>query len=443
MGNPVYEQLLERLGEASPQPRLTAIQRLTELLGDPQHSAPVVHIAGTNGKSSVSRMIESILRSYGLRTGLFVSPHLEVFNERIVIDGEPVDDETLTRTWNELLPIFEFVDVELIAAGELPVTFFEAMTALAFVIFADAPVDVMVIEVGMGGEWDATNVVHASVAVFTPIDLDHMKQLGNTTAEIARTKAGILKSGALAVTAEQTDDVLEVLRESAESHSVKLIEAGADFSLQSATGAVGGQIITVRGLRGEYVDVPLSLYGTHQAQNASLAIAAAELLLAEQSSLSMEYLVEALSTVSSPGRFERISADPLILVDAAHNPHGASALVKTLVETFPERECGFLIGTLSDKDRESIVRKLGSISNTFFVSTPLSERAISAEALANTVRDQLADAEVHERDSIADAFESFRDWVSGSESRVGVVTGSIVFIGDILTYSKNRQEDHE
>lgn len=432
MTQTVYEQLLSRLGEAHPAPRLTAMRRLVDLLGDPQATAPVVQIAGTNGKTSVSRMIEVLLRSHGLRTGLFTSPHLERFNERIQVDGEPVDDFTLEQTWSEISPIIEFVDAELVAAGELPVTFFEAMTALAFAVFADAPVDVMVIEVGMGGAWDATNIADASVAVFTPIDLDHTKQLGGTRAEIARTKAGILKPGTVAVTAIQHSEALESLRAAAEELGIELREAGTAFELLESSGAVGGQLISVRGSEGTYSELPLALHGSHQAENAALAIAATEVLLADAGALNSEVLADALSLASSPGRFDRISTDPLVIADAAHNPHGARALVKTLHETFPGRECAILLATLQDKDIEGIVSNLAEASQVFFVSAPTSDRALSVEALANAVRDVAPDAEVNEREQLNDAVSSLLDWVGGSDNRVGVVTGSIVFIGEVM-----------
>lgn len=438
MTESVYEQLLTRLGEAHPQPRLTAMRRITELLGDPQHSAPVVQIAGTNGKSSVSRMIEILLRAHGLRTGLFVSPHLERFNERIMLDGEPVSDAVLESAWTELQPILEFVDAELVDASELPVTFFEAMTALAFTIFADAPVDVMVLEVGMGGEWDATNVADASVAVFTPIDIDHVQQLGSTPTEIARTKAGILKSRSLAVTAEQSEEVLSVLETAAEAQGLTLIRALHEFELLESTTAVGGQIVSIRGKLGEYREIPLALHGRHQAQNAALAVVATELLLAENQALSAELLAEALEAVTSPGRFDRISTDPLILVDAAHNPHGAASLVGTLHETFPGRECAFLIGTLLDKDAAGIVTTLGSASQTFFVTSPNSDRALPSEDLALICQDSLPDAQIFERENLIDAVESLRDWVGGAEDRIGVVTGSILLIGEVMSYVHNQ-----
>ena len=437
MSDDIYRLLTTRIGEANPQPRLTAMRRLVDLMGDPQSAAPVVHITGTNGKTSVSRMIEVLLRAHGLRTGLLTSPHLARFNERIVIDGEPVSDEQLAQAWQELEPILGFVDSELGAAGEPPVSFFEATTALAFAVFADAPVDVMILEVGMGGEWDATNVADADVAVFTPIDLDHTKQLGSTREEIARTKAGIIKPNSAVVSANQTPEVLGILTETARRIGVSLFIADQDFGLEQAATAVGGQVIDVRGVRGSYPDLPLSLHGRHQSENAALAVAAVEILLAGDDALNPEILAEALSIATSPGRFERVSRDPLIVVDAAHNPHGARSLVRTLHDTFEGKECAFLIGVLSDKDARGMVMELGNASQTFFVTAPPGDRALATEQLAHEIRDALPDAQVHERDELPDALDSLRDWVAGDPDRIGVVTGSILLVGEAITYARN------
>lgn len=439
MGEDVYTQLLGRIGEANPQPRLTAMRRVVELLGDPQQTSPIIHITGTNGKTSVSRMAELLLRAHGLRTGLLTSPHLERFNERIMLDGEPVSDEVLEQAWQELNPILQFVDSELTASGEAPVSFFEATTALAFAVFADAPVDVMVLEVGMGGEWDATNVADADVAVFTPIDIDHAQQLGATREEIARTKAGIIKPRSVVVSAAQEPEVMAVLEDVSQSSGVSLVVAERDFGLDQATSAVGGQLMSVRGVRGQYTDVPLSLHGRHQAHNATLALAAVEQLLSGEASLNPEIVTEAFGMATSPGRFQRISVDPLLLVDAAHNPHGARSLIATLRETFPDREPAFLIGVLNDKDAEGIVEVLSDAASTFFVTSPPGDRAMPAEHLAQVVRDVAPEAMIHERDALPDAIESLRDWVGGAPNRVGIVTGSIMLVGAVLAYVRQEQ----
>jgi len=430
------DELLKRIGEGHPQPRLDAMQRLVELLGDVHRCAPVIHITGTNGKSSTSRMIESLVRAHGLRTGLLTSPHLVELNERIVLDGEAISDERLTRAWSELAPVLDFVDAELVAKEEAPITFFEAVTALGFVAFADAPVDVMILEVGMGGAWDATNVADASVAVFTPIDLDHTRQLGSTIAEIASTKAGIIKQGSTVVSARQQPEALEQISRVAEAHDSRVFVEGRDFSVAQALHAVGGQLLAVQGVYGSYDDIALPLLGDHQAQNASLALAAVELFLAQDSALSADLVREGLATASSPGRFERISQEPLLFVDAAHNPHGMRALTETVSLTFPHHSVGVLIGVLDDKDIVGMAEPLGAIAETFFVTAPESTRALGIHECANALRDTLPDAVILERDSLIDGLESLRDWVAESEDRVGLITGSVLLIGEVLQYAR-------
>jgi len=263
----VYAELLTRVGEGRPERRLDATRRAVEVLGDPQKAYPIIHITGTNGKTSTSRITESILRAHGLRTGLLTSPHLERFNERILIDGQPIADEALARNWEEIKPYLELVDQELETSGRARLTFFEAITALGFACFADAPVDVAVIEVGMGGEWDSTNVGDGTVAVFTPISLDHMAVLGDTIAEIARTKAGIIKDGATVVTARQMPEAMRELEAAAAKHGASIIAQPAQFDVTATSVAVGGQLIDVRGTAGAYDGLTLPLYGDHQAQN--------------------------------------------------------------------------------------------------------------------------------------------------------------------------------
>ena len=246
----VYAELLARVGESAPQPRLDATRRALELLGDPQRSYPIVHITGTNGKTSTSRVTESILRAYGLRTGLLTSPHLVRVNERIVIDGLAISNRALAANWEDIRPYVALVDGELVAAGEEPLTFFEALTVLAFASFAEAPIDVGVIEVGMGGEWDSTNVADGQVAVFTPISLDHTQRLGATIQQIARTKAGIIKPVASVVSAAQVPEALAELERAADLTESTLKVEGSAFELTESTVAVGGQVISVRGLAG-------------------------------------------------------------------------------------------------------------------------------------------------------------------------------------------------
>ncbi|MEG2490555.1 MAG: Mur ligase family protein, partial [Aurantimicrobium sp.] len=333
----VFQELSVRLGEGNPQPRLEPTRRVVELLGDVHRAYPIIHIAGTNGKTTTARLIEAILRSYGLATGVFTSPHLVSFNERILLDGVPVRDDVLVTNWLDVKPYVELVDAELEAKGEPRLTFFEVMTILAYGTFADAPVDVAIVEAGLGGEWDSTNVADGVVAVFTPIALDHTDRLGKDLDAIARTKSGIIKPAAMVVSAAQNPVVRAVLEEAADLTESTLTfvsttdtpEVGNPIAVVSRAVAVGGQLVTIQGAAGRYEDLFLALYGDHQAENAALAIAAVEAFLGGASqALEQAVLDEAFATVSSPGRLQLVAADPTVLVDAAHNPHGAASLAK-------------------------------------------------------------------------------------------------------------------
>lgn len=431
----VYEELLARIGEQAPQPRLEATRRAVELIGDPQRTYPVIHITGTNGKTSTSRIVESILRAYGLRTGLMTSPHLVRVNERIVIDGRAISNRTLAENWADIRPFLLMVDAELLAKSEEPLTYFEALTVLAFASFADAPIDVAVLEVGMGGEWDSTNVADGQVAVFTPIALDHTQRLGTTISQIARTKAGIIKPAASIVSAVQTSDAQIELERAADLTESKLGFEGDAFELLSSAVAVGGQLISVRGLAGTYSDLFVPLFGEFQGHNTALAIAAVESFLGEGSqALVTDVLAEGLATVSSPGRLQVIGGEPTVIVDAAHNPHGATALAAALKEYFTFDEIAFVIGVLDDKDAAGIVEALAPVANRFYVTTSQSERAIAPEDLLETVR--VFSEETTDFDSLSEAMELARAWAGENERRAVVVTGSISLVGEALALAE-------
>lgn len=431
-----YEELLARIGEAAPQPRLQPTRRAVELLGDPQRSYPVIHVTGTNGKTSTSRMIESILRAYGLRTGLVTSPHLVRPNERIVIDGEPISNRDFAANWADIRPYLQLVDAELIENGEEALTYFEAFTVLAFAAFADAPVDVAVVEVGMGGEWDSTNVADGQVAVFAPIALDHTQRLGSTIQQIARTKSGIIKPLASVVSAEQLPDAIVELERAVElTESTLKVEGGA-FALESSTVAVGGQVIAVRGLAGTYRDLFLPLYGTHQGHNAALAIAAVESFLGEGSqALVGDVLAEGLATATSPGRLQLIGKEPTVLVDAAHNPHGAVALADALRAYFTFDEVVVVLGILQDKDAAGIIAALAPVASRFHVTQSQSERAIGSEELAELVHEGAPEIPSVEFPTFADAVASAREWADEAPRRAVVVTGSITLVGEAIALS--------
>ena len=435
----VYEELLERVGESAPQPRLEATRRAAELLGDPQRAYPVIHITGTNGKTSTSRMIESILRAHGLRTGMLTSPHLERVNERIVIDGVPISNAAFVSNWRDIRPFLDITDAELELSDQEPLSFFEALTLLAFAAFADAPVDVVVLEVGMGGEWDSTNVADGQVAVFTPIALDHQARLGNTIAAIARTKSGIIKPAASVVSAAQVPDALAELQRAAELTESTLAVAGSDFELVTDTVAVGGQVITVRGIAGTYADLFLPLFGDHQAGNAALAIAAVESFIGGGTlPLNQDVLAEGLATATSPGRLQVVGTEPTVLVDAAHNPHGAGALAVALTEYFTFDHVSAVIGILGDKDASGILHALDGVVDDFVITQSTSERAVPAKDLAAIATAIAGAARVTVEPSLEAALELARERASKTEKGAALVTGSITLVGDAIIYARKQ-----
>jgi dihydrofolate synthase/folylpolyglutamate synthase len=434
----VYEELLDRIGESTPQPRLSATRRAVELLGDPQRAYPVIHVTGTNGKTSTSRMIESVLRAHDLRTGLLTSPHLERVNERIMIDGEPISNTAFVSNWRDIQPFLALTDAELTGNDEQPLSFFEALTVLAYAAFADAPIDVAIVEVGMGGEWDSTNVADGQVAVFTPIALDHMARLGSTIAEIARTKSGIIKPAAAVVSAKQTTDAVVELERAADLTESSIEFEGAGFELLSNTVAVGGQVISVRGLAGTYSDLFLPLFGDHQALNAALAIAAVESFIGGGTvTLAPEVIAEGLATATSPGRLQVVGIEPTVLVDAAHNPHGARALAVAITEYFTFDSVTAVIGILGDKDARGIIEALEPVVNQFVVTQSTSDRAVDAAELGQLVASIAGADRVTVEPSISAAMGAARSRASRSDKGAVLVTGSITLIGDVMTMASD------
>ena len=328
----VEDVLDSRWPETKIEPSLDRIAHLMTLLGDPQLSYPVIHVTGTNGKSSTARMIESLLRARGLTTGLVTSPHLHSITERIQLDGQPITPAKFVEAYDELEPYLAVVDAESINNGGPAMSYFEAVTGLAFTVFADAPVDVAIVEVRMGGRWDATNVVIPDVAVITPIGLDHMDYLGETIEAIAAEKAGIIKQGSIAVIAQQQPEAAEVLLRRAVEVEAPVLREGLEFGVVDRTLAIGGQLMTLHGITGDYEDIVLSLYGAHQASNASVALAAVEVFFGGGDRMNDDNVHLAFAEVKSPGRLEVLRRSPTVIVDAAHNPHGAAVLAHALEE---------------------------------------------------------------------------------------------------------------
>lgn len=436
----VYQSLLTRVGEANPRPRIEPVRRLAELIGSPQLSFPVIQVAGTNGKTSTSRAIESLLRAHGLRTGLFTSPHLIDLTERFQLNGVPVSGNVLEEIWEELHVPLQVLDAELVAAGKGPITFFEAIAVLAFAVFADAPVDVAVIEVGMGGEWDATNIADAQVAVFTPIDLDHTQILGADIETIARTKAGIVKAGSTVVTAAQPGAALGEIVTAAEREDARLFVCGRDFDVTEDLLAVGGRQVSLRGLHGhEYGATFLPLYGAHQAQNVALAVAATEAFFGSERPIPEEALHEGLGQLTSPGRLQLIATDPIVYVDAAHNPHGAEALAQAVTESFAFAELALVTGMMSDKDAHGVLTELLPIADALFLTPVESPRSLDVEELFQVAGTIQHDGATEVLSSLVEALDAARAWAAEADGRAVLVVGSVMLAGEALLYARDQE----
>jgi dihydrofolate synthase/folylpolyglutamate synthase len=429
----VEDALLARVPENKIRPRLQPTARLAELLGDPQKAYRVIHVTGTNGKTSTSRFIERLLREHGLRTGRFTSPHLVKLNERMSLDGEPVSDERLYNVWTEIQPIVELVDVELELAGEDALTFFEVLAVLGFAIFADAPVDVLVLEVGMGGEWDSTNVADGDVAVFTPISLDHMDRLGDTIEEIATTKAGIIKPGAIVLSSAQKPEALKVLSDRAASVGEKFLTYGKDFGVITTLVNKLGQTVSVRAVAGEYEDLNLPVHGAYQAENAALAVAAVEAFLGGGAQRIMDDVVRAsFADFSSPGRLQVVNREPLTILDAAHNEDGAKSLAYALKESFGSPYAVGIISILAEKNARAILEILDDSFVEVIITQSESARAIPAEQLAELAREVLGSDRVRVQANPQWALAEAAKLLSPTLASAIVVTGSVTLVGQVL-----------
>ena len=428
----VYAAILDRAPESDIDPTLDRVLAVCELLGDPQRAFRVVHITGTNGKTSTSRMVERLLREHGLRTGRFTSPHLTRVTERIAIDGEPISDERFVEVWQDVAPYVHMVDVRSLEQGGPRLSFFEVFTVMAFAAFADAPVEVAVLEVGLGGRWDATNVADGDVAVILPIAFDHERYLGHTLVEIANEKAGIIKDGATVVIAPQHDDVEGVLLQVAAEHGARVVRDGVDLAVVDRQIAVGGQLLTLRGMGGVYTDVFLPLYGEHQAHNALAALAAVEALVNGGAALDGDVMGAAFADVDSPGRLEVVRTSPTVLVDAAHNPAGVAALVEAVEEAFEFTRLVGVVGVLSDKDPENILAGLEPLLAEVVITHVSSPRSMDVHDLAEIAIDVFGEDRVHVEERL-DAAIDLAVARAESEEQYGagvLVTGSVVLVAE-------------
>ena len=428
----IERELNARWPETKLEPSLDRVRAVVDLLADPQRSYPVIHLAGTNGKTSTSRMIESLLRGFGLRTGLFTSPHLHTMRERIRLDGDPVDLERFVRVYDDIAPYVAMADASSVAAGGPALSYFEVLTVLGFATFADAPVDVAIIECGMGGAWDATNVADGQVAVVTPISFDHTDYLGTTLQQIAIEKAGIIKEGASVVLAAQELGAAEFLL--ARCASVELLPSreGVEFGVASRTPAVGGQLLSLQAMAGRYDDIFLPLFGAHQAANAAVALAAVESFLGGGSAALDPELVRAgFATVTSPGRLEVVRRSPTVVVDAAHNPHGARALAAALDEGFDFASLVGVVAMLADKDARGLLEALEPVLTEIVVTRSSSPRATDPDVLAALAVElfgpERVTVEARLAGAIEVAIERADELMVDAAGGVGVlITGSVV-----------------
>jgi dihydrofolate synthase / folylpolyglutamate synthase len=448
----IYHEILRRTPEHDFDPTIDRVRRVVDILGSPQLAFRSIHLTGTNGKTSTARMIDALLRELGLRVGRFTSPHLSSVRERIAIDGEPISAEAWVRTWDDISAHVAIVDGELTSSGRYgaggELSFFEVLTAMAFAAFADAPVDVAVLEVGMGGEWDSTNVVDAEVAVISPVAMDHERWLGHTLAEIATVKSGIVKRGATVVSSAQDAEVAAVVAARAESVGARLVvEVPTDedgevevsqpgLAVLARAVAVGGQVVTLRGIGATYEDVYVPLHGAHQAHNALLAVAAVEAFLGG-AALPGDVVEAAFAGVTSPGRLELVRNSPTVLVDAAHNPAGARAAVEALNEAFAFDRLVGVFGVMGDKDVEGILVELEGALAEIVVTHSSSLRSMELDDLADLARDVFGDERVHVVERLDEALALAVDLAENDAEGVGVGSG-VIALGSVVLAAEVR-----
>jgi dihydrofolate synthase / folylpolyglutamate synthase len=433
----VEAEIFARRPEQAIEPTLGRISALATLLGDPQRAYPVIHVTGTNGKTSTARMIETLLRTRGLRTGLFTSPHLSNVRERIVVDGEPLPVEAFLASYDDVAPYVALVDER----EPLRLSFFEVLTAMAFAAFADAPVDVAVIEVGLGGTWDATNIADGAVAVVTPVAIDHTRYLGSTIEEIAGEKAGIIKPGAVAILGQQPLAAAEVLLRRAAEVEATVAREGLEFGVVTRELAVGGQVLTLRGLAGEYPDLLLPLFGDYQAANAACALAAVEAFASGGPGgepLGEDLVRAAFAAMTSPGRLEVVRRSPVVIVDSAHNPAGMEASVAAVTEAFSLRTLIVVLAISSDKDVPAVLDQLEPAVDALVATRNSSDRSMDPGKLADLAAEVFGPDRVRAADRFDDAIDiavGLADEAAADGLGVAgvLVTGSVVTAGDART----------
>lgn len=424
---------------------LDRMNLMLDILGHPEQSFRVIHITGTNGKGSTARMAEAICRAYGMRTGLYTSPHLERINERIAIDGQSLSDDDFVDTWDQVKDLVDLVDMKMEQAGKPRMSFFEVLTAMAIWKFADAPVDVAVVEVGMGGAWDATNVLNADAAVIGPVDMDHMQWLGDTVEQIAAEKAGIIKPGCTAVIGLQPHEqaVMPILEEAAERNHARMLRDGYEMEVVSRAPAVGGQLVTLRTPLGEYAEIPVAKFGEHQAHNALAALAAAEAVIPVSGQLNADIVSEALGGVKVPGRIEQVRTSPTIIIDGGHNVNAAEALRAAIEENYDFTQLVGVIAMMGDKQVEEYLGVLEPLlSHVVVTENSWRERVMSAKDLEQVAVRVFGRDRVTCEPDLPDAIQTAVNMVD-AEDELGVgyghgvlICGSFVTAGDARTMLK-------
>ncbi|KAB7791342.1 bifunctional folylpolyglutamate synthase/dihydrofolate synthase [Bifidobacterium leontopitheci] len=420
---------------------------MLDILGHPEQSFRVIHVTGTNGKGSTARMAEAICRAYGLRTGLYTSPHLERINERIAIDGQELSDDDFVDIWDQVKDLVDLVDAKMTEQGKPRMSFFEVLTAMAIWKFADAPVDVAIVEVGMGGLQDATNVLDADAAIIGPVDMDHMMWLGDTVEQIAEQKAGIIKPGCTAVIGRQPheEEVMPILMAAAERNHATVVRDGYEMEVTDRIPAVGGQVATLHTPKGTYTQVPIAKMGEHQAHNALAALTAAEVVIPVNGPLDGDLVAEALQGVKVPGRIEQIRTSPTIILDGGHNVNAAEALRHAIEESYDFTQLVGVISMMGDKQVEEYLGVLEPILNTVVVTeNSWKARVMPAEELEKVAVNVFGRDRVVRKDSLPDAIQAAVDMVD-TEDETGVgygrgvlICGSFVTAGDARTLLKEQ-----
>ncbi|MGC5615876.1 bifunctional folylpolyglutamate synthase/dihydrofolate synthase [Georgenia sp. Z1491] len=430
-------QIVARAPEHAPQPSLERVREALDLLGNPQDSYPVIHLTGTNGKSSTARMIEALLRERGLRTGRFTSPHLHSVRERIALDGAPISTPDFLTAYHDVAPYLDLIDERNVADGGARLSFFELLTVLGYAAFADTPVDVAVVEVGLGGRWDATNVARGQVAVLTTIERDHMRWLGSTLTDIANEKVGIIEEGATVVVARQHEEVEGIVLSAAATAGARLVREDVELEVVDRETAVGGQVLTLSTPAGVYEGIFLPLHGAHQARNALLALAAVEQFFGG-AALAGDVVEQAFAGVTSPGRLEVVRASPLVIVDAAHNPAGIEALREGLAEAFDLEHVVGVVGVMYDKEAEAMLGELEPLLEEVVITDAGTDRAMPAEELAEIAREVFGEERVHLVPRLDEAIDRAATLAEADQSEL-VTRTAVLVVGSVVLAGRARE----